>query len=89
MISWSAAYIICPWVDRPKNHLTSIDYDALTIEVIREKLNHRYEKKINKDEEEKEKENALANYSWDTKADAVSVVSMVIHQLNWNVLKIK
>ena len=50
-------------LDGLENRLTVIGENALTIDTIREKLNHRYEKFKNKKEEKHEKEKALSGYN--------------------------
>ena len=50
-------------LDRLENHLTSTGDDALTIDSIHEKLNHRYEKMKSKKREKTEKEKALGAYN--------------------------
>ena len=52
--------------------------DALTINVIRKKLNHQYEKNKSKKEEKGEKEKALTH---SISRGAVSVLSMAINLL--------
>ena len=46
-----------------ENHLTATGDNTLTIDSIREKLNHRYEKIKSKKEEKSEKEKALGAYN--------------------------
>ena len=49
-------------LDGLEHSLASSSDNELTIKVIREKLNHRYEKVKNKNKEKKEKEKAFAAY---------------------------
>ena len=49
-------------MDKLKNHLMSTGNDAQTIKVTKEKLNQRYEKNENKNEEKKGKEKVLVAY---------------------------
>ena len=53
--------------DGLENHLMMTRDDALTIDSIREKLNHKYEKIKNKKEEKIEKEEALGAYNKQSK----------------------
>ena len=50
-------------LDGLENHLTATGENALGIDTIREKLNHRYEKIKAKKEEKHEKEKALNAYN--------------------------
>ena len=50
-------------LDGLENHLMAIGDDALTIDSICKKLNHRYEKFKSKKEEKTEKEKALGAYN--------------------------
>ena len=54
-------YII---LDRLEKHLNSSCDDEPSIEVMREKMNHRYGKNKKKNEETEEKEKTLAAYVW-------------------------
>ena len=64
-------------LDGLENHHTAIGENALTIDTIRENLNHRYEKDKNKKEEKHEKEKALSGWLQQT---AQTVIPQV-----WNV----
>ena len=63
-------------LDGPKNDLTPSGNDILAIEVIREKLNHKYEKlRMNKKEKKKKPERSMED---SIKADVASMVNVII-----------